>query len=136
MFVFSLRCKYKKNFEKNKEKCIYCEGEDSYLFLPPPVLFGKSFNFSVQFFALWETKGRGYVQFLNFCGKYAFFLHFLCRFDSFYYLCNAVREQRQPRTFFEMFEPKVKIFINLFKNLFSYDYYFINSRTLFYSGRN
>nr|DAQ87889.1 MAG TPA: hypothetical protein [Caudoviricetes sp.] len=45
--------------------------------------------------------------------KYAFFLLFLWCFIFFRYLCNAVREQRQPRTFFEMFESLIKIFINL-----------------------
>lgn len=33
--------KVEKILGKYKKLCRYCEGEDSYLFWPPPVLFGK-----------------------------------------------------------------------------------------------
>ena len=110
---FLVFAKVEKILGKYKKLCRYCEGEDSYLFWPPPVSFGKSFNFLVQFFDVWDFRRGWVVQFLNNYTKYAFFLLFLWCFTFFRYLCNAVREQRQPRTFFEMFEPLIKIFINL-----------------------
>ena len=38
---FIVFAKLEKILGKYKKLCRYCEGEDSYLFWPPPVLFGK-----------------------------------------------------------------------------------------------
>nr|DAV54095.1 MAG TPA: hypothetical protein [Caudoviricetes sp.] len=39
--IFLVFAKLEKILGKYKKLCRYCEGEDSYLFWPPPVLFGK-----------------------------------------------------------------------------------------------
>lgn len=54
IIVFYVFAKLENFLGKYKKLCRYCEGEDSYLFSPPPVSFGKSFNFLVQFFNKWK----------------------------------------------------------------------------------
>lgn len=112
MFYHSVLCF--KIFWENTRNCVGIVNERTVSFFGPlPFRLENRLIFWFNFLTFGTSDGGWVVQFLNNYTKYAFFSLLLWCFTFFRYLCNAVREQRQPRTFFEMFEPLIKIFINL-----------------------
>lgn len=105
--------------------CIWCEREDSYLFWPPPVWFGKSFWFSVKFLNFWKIAGGGVVQFLNFWEKMRFFG---CSFVlSKLFTIFVMRLGNNYRGRSLTWLSQTNLFTNLLK-IFNYDYDFIDGR--------
>lgn len=58
---FLVFAKVEKILGKYKKLCRYCEGEDSYLFWPPPVSFGKLKIFWTNFMELYLYKYLGII---------------------------------------------------------------------------